>query len=88
MVNVKVSNETKGKKASATVLQVSFWDDVVHALKAMGPLIKVLRLVDNEKQPAMGYIYQAIMDAKNQIKKNFDDNDVKYTPVIEIVERR
>lgn len=86
--NIKVSKEAKGKKASATVLQVSFWEDVVHALKAMGPLIKVLRLVDNEKKPAMGYIYQVIMDAKNQIKKNFEDNEVKYTPVIEIVERR
>lgn len=31
----------------------SFWNDLVYSLKAMGPLVHVLRLVDNEKQPAM-----------------------------------
>src|ERR1043165_5721355 len=55
--NLKVSKEEKGRKAQAIVIQVSFWEDVIYALKAMGPLVKVLRLVDNEKQPAMDSIY-------------------------------
>jgi hypothetical protein len=67
--DLKVSDEAKGRKATAIVIQVSFWDDIVHVLKAMGPLIKVLRLVDNEKNPAMGFVYQAMVDARNQIKK-------------------
>jgi len=53
--NLKVSDEAKGRKASAIVLQVSFWEDIVHALKAMGHLIKVLRLVNNEKNPCNGF---------------------------------
>ncbi|XP_024632201.1 uncharacterized protein [Medicago truncatula] len=82
------SDEAKGRKATAIVLQISFWEDIVHALKAMGPLIKVLRLVYNEKIPAMGFVYQAMVDARNQIKKNFGDNESKYKPILEIVDRR
>lgn len=86
--DLKVSDEAKGRKTTSIVLQVSFWDDIVYALKAMGPLIKVLRLADNEKVPAMGFIYQAMVDAKNQIKKNFGENESKYKPIIEIIDRR
>ncbi|XP_039686609.1 uncharacterized protein [Medicago truncatula] len=86
--NLKVSDEVKGRKTTSIVLQVSFWDDIVYALKAMGPLIKVLRLDDNEKVLAMGFLYQAMVDAKNQINKNFGENESKYKPIIEIIDRR
>ena len=49
----KDARDPKGKLAEKIVLMPSFWNDVVFTLKAMGPLVKVLRLVDNEKKPAM-----------------------------------
>ncbi|PNY14079.1 hypothetical protein L195_g010751, partial [Trifolium pratense] len=85
---LNASKESKGKKIAAIVLQVSFWDDVAFALRAMGPLVKVLRLVDNEKKPAMGSIYQAMVEAKENIMNNFNNNESKYKQVIDIVERR
>ncbi|KAI5386093.1 hypothetical protein KIW84_072604 [Lathyrus oleraceus] len=55
-LNLNASKEVKGKKGTVIVLQVSFWEDIVYTLKVMGPLVKVLRLVDNEKKPAIvGY---------------------------------
>ena len=87
-LDLKVSSEIKGLKATSIVLKVSFWEDVIHVLKVIGPLIKVLKLVDNEKVPAMGFIYQVMVDARNQIKKNFDDNERKYKPILEIVDKR
>jgi hypothetical protein len=36
----------------------------------------------------MGFIYQTMVDARNQIKINFDDNESKYEPILEIVDRR
>ncbi|KAK2429465.1 hypothetical protein QL285_027902 [Trifolium repens] len=87
-LNLNASKEVKGKKAAAIVLQVSFWDDIVFALKAMGPLVKVLRLVDNEKRPAMGSIYQAMVEARENIVVNFNNNESKYKQVIDIVDRR
>ena len=56
----KIAKDRKGKEATTTVLMTSFWNNVVFSLKAMGPLVQVLRLVDNEKKPAMGYIYEAM----------------------------
>ncbi|RWR85050.1 LOW QUALITY PROTEIN: hypothetical protein CKAN_01389200 [Cinnamomum micranthum f. kanehirae] len=45
----------------------SFWNTVVYALKVSGPLLCVLRLVDGEKKPPMGYIYEAM----DRLKKPF-----------------
>ncbi|KAL0399788.1 UNVERIFIED_CONTAM: hypothetical protein Sradi_2322100 [Sesamum radiatum] len=48
-----------------------------------GPLVKVLRLVDGEKKPPMGYIYEAMDRAKEAIaasfsKKNIDIIDARW----------
>nr|KYP49050.1 hypothetical protein KK1_029253 [Cajanus cajan] len=66
----------------------SFWRNVVYILKVMAPLVKVLRLVDSEKKPAMGYIYEAMDKAKEAIMKSFNNNETKYKAVFEIVDRR
>ncbi|KAL5835438.1 hypothetical protein ACOSQ4_014935 [Xanthoceras sorbifolium] len=50
----KWSNTTKGQKAYATVMSTSFWNGVTTCLKVFAPLVKVLRLVDGDKKPAMG----------------------------------
>ena len=39
----------------------------------MIPLVKVLRLVDGDAKPAMGYIYKAMDKSKEQIQKNFNE---------------
>ncbi|KAL5837829.1 hypothetical protein ACOSQ3_014998 [Xanthoceras sorbifolium] len=49
----KWSNTTKGQKAYATVMSTSFWNGVTTCLKVFAPLVKVLRLVDGDKKPAM-----------------------------------
>ncbi|XP_057984537.1 uncharacterized protein LOC131169338 [Hevea brasiliensis] len=49
----KWAKEVKGKKCEGTVLSPAFWNHVVYALKVSSPLVRVLRLVDNEKKPAM-----------------------------------
>ncbi|KAJ1376025.1 Ribonuclease H-like superfamily [Sesbania bispinosa] len=66
----------------------SFWNDVVYSLKAMRPLVRVLRLVDNEKNPAMGYIYEAMDKAKEAIQKSFNENEDKYKEIFVIIDRR
>ncbi|KAI5440573.1 hypothetical protein KIW84_010161 [Lathyrus oleraceus] len=76
-LNLNASKKVKGKKEVAIVLQVSFWKDIVYTLKAMGPLVKVLRLVDNEKNPLIGSIYHAMLEGKELITKNFNNNESK-----------
>lgn len=84
----KTAKEPKGKRATDTVLMPSFWNDVIYSLKAMGPLVQVLRLVDNEKKPAMGYIYEAMDRAKENIQNAFKGNEAKYKEIFEIIDRR
>ncbi|KAG4927439.1 hypothetical protein GLYMA_19G103700v4 [Glycine max] len=84
----KAAKEPKGKQATDVVLMPSFWNDVVYALKAMGPLVSVLRLVDNEKKPAMGFIYEAMDRVKEAIQRAFNNNEGKYKDILAIIDKR
>ncbi|CAL9078810.1 unnamed protein product [Musa textilis] len=64
LVTSKWAKEAKDKRATDIILMSSFWNHVVFILKVMGPLVRVLRLVDNENKLAMRYIYEAIDRAK------------------------
>ena len=82
----KLSKELKGKEAVKVVLMPSFWNSVVYTLKVMGPLVKVLRLVDDERKPSMGYIYEAMDKAKEIINKSFNNHESKYKDVFAIID--
>ncbi|GMP41179.1 hypothetical protein CsSME_00011372 [Camellia sinensis var. sinensis] len=73
----KWAKEPKGKQATQIMLMPSFWNLAVYALKVSGPLVHVLRLVDFEKKPAMGYIYEAMDRAKESIAKSFNEKEEK-----------
>ncbi|XP_060215620.1 uncharacterized protein LOC132642440 [Lycium barbarum] len=78
----------KGQSVAHTVLMTTFWNQVVYILKIMGPLVKVLRLADNEKKPAMGYIYEAMDRVKEAIAKAFEGNIAKYKDIFKIIDER
>ncbi|XP_030931017.1 uncharacterized protein LOC115956884 [Quercus lobata] len=50
--------------------------------------LKVLRLVDGDAKLAMGYIYEAMDRAKEQIRKIFNDVQRRYRPILRIIETR
>jgi len=83
----KWAKEIKGKKACDTVLNTHFWNGVTYTLKVMGPLVRVLRLVDGEKKPAMRYIYEAMDRAKEPIEKSFK-NEASYIDIFAIIDKR
>ena len=84
----KTAKEPKGKKAGDIVLSTTFWNDVMYSIKLMGPLVHVLRLVDNEKKPTMGYIYEAMDRAKEAIQNSFKHNEAKYKDAFAIIDKR
>ena len=65
-----------------------FWNTIVYILKAMGPLVQVLLLVENERKPAMGYIYEAMDRAKEAIIKAFNENEERYSNIFKIIDER
>ena len=70
------------------ILMPSFWNTIVYILKVMGSLVQVLRLVNNERKPAMGYMYEAMDRAKEAIIKAFNENEEKYSNIFEIIDKR
>ncbi|KAL0017409.1 hypothetical protein SO802_004478 [Lithocarpus litseifolius] len=66
-VRSRWAKEAIAKRVVKTILMPSFWNTIVYILKVMGPLFRVLHLVDNERKPAMGYIYEAMNRAKEAI---------------------
>ncbi|XP_050885002.1 uncharacterized protein LOC127088128 [Lathyrus oleraceus] len=87
-VSSKCDKDAKGKMATSIILMASFWSDVVYTLKVMAPLVDVLRMVDNERKPAMCYIYAAMGVAKESIEKTFNSNSSKYKVVFDIIDKR
>ncbi|XP_057760654.1 uncharacterized protein LOC130981032 [Arachis stenosperma] len=73
-VRNKLSREAKGREATKVVIRPSFWNHVKYTLKIMGSLVRVLQLVDGEKKPPTGYIYEAMEKAKECIMKTFSND--------------
>ncbi|KAA0048210.1 uncharacterized protein E5676_scaffold265G001950 [Cucumis melo var. makuwa] len=83
----KWSKEQQGRRVVQTILLASFWTTIVFALKVSCPLVRVLRLIDGEKKPPMGYIYEAMDRAKEAIAKSFNNNEEKYKYIFIIIDR-
>nr|XP_009599910.2 uncharacterized protein LOC104095467 [Nicotiana tomentosiformis] len=84
----RYAKEVAGKETAKVLISPSFWNDVVRALKVGGPLIKVLRMVDGERKPPMGYLYEAMDRAKETIAASFEGDVRKYEKVFEIIDIR
>ncbi|CAN1141349.1 hypothetical protein LINPERPRIM_LOCUS25436 [Linum perenne] len=78
----------KGKDATATILNVTYWKAVNLCLKVFEPLVKVLRLVDGDVNPSMGFVYGEIVKAKREIKEAFGNVEIRYKEVMAIVDKK
>ncbi|KAJ9547380.1 LOW QUALITY PROTEIN: hypothetical protein OSB04_019923 [Centaurea solstitialis] len=84
----KFSKTVKGKAAYATVVSPSFWAGITLCLKVFAPLVKVLRMVDADWKPSMGFIYGELKKAKKEIIDALGNNKNAYEPVIGIIEAK
>ncbi|KAL5831913.1 hypothetical protein ACOSQ4_017267 [Xanthoceras sorbifolium] len=57
-------------------------------LKVFTPLVKVLRLVDGDRKPAIGFIYGELLQAKEEIKVELNNVERNYQPVLDIIDSR
>ncbi|KAI8568658.1 hypothetical protein RHMOL_Rhmol02G0217700 [Rhododendron molle] len=81
--------QVEGIKVRAIVLfDPKFWSNVAFCIKTTMPLVVVLREVDSEERPAMGYIYELMDSAKEKIAFNCANNAKKYTPIWNKIDAR
>ncbi|XP_076960247.1 uncharacterized protein LOC143636567 [Bidens hawaiensis] len=84
----KFSNTPKGKSAYNTVLNTPFWTGVALCLKVFSSLVKVLRMVDADWKPSMGFIYGEIKSVEEDIKNALGNNEKDYQPVLDIISKK
>ncbi|GKU98298.1 hypothetical protein SLEP1_g11318 [Rubroshorea leprosula] len=85
----RYARSSVGKEVCEIVLEDrEFSSNCILIVKISKPLVRVLRLVDNEEKPSMGYLYEAIDKAKVTIKKNFNNRLSQYMPYIKVIDAR
>ncbi|AQK66064.1 hAT transposon superfamily protein [Zea mays] len=52
------------------------------------PLVKLLRLVDGDVKPSMGFLYGELINEKKAIEEAFGNVEIKYKEVMSIVEKK
>eukprot|EP00253_Pinus_taeda_P012659 PITA_12659 len=81
------SHKHDGKDVRKKVNEEIFWKKATKLVRVANPLVKVLQLVDGERL-AMGLIYEAMDQAKEQIKATYNDRVAKYGSIWEIIDQR
>ncbi|XP_050387268.1 uncharacterized protein LOC126803514 [Argentina anserina] len=82
----KYSKTLKGKAVFATIMSMSFWNGVSLCLQVFEPLVKVLRLVDGDKRPSMGFLYGELQEARKEIKEVYNNQEATYAQILEIMD--
>nr|XP_025656884.1 uncharacterized protein LOC112751822 [Arachis hypogaea] len=67
----KLGRSATGTAVSAIILDCKFWDDCFTVCKLVGPLIYLLRVVDANDKPSLGYVYEGMLRAEDVIKEMF-----------------
>ncbi|KAL5734909.1 hypothetical protein ACOSP7_032770 [Xanthoceras sorbifolium] len=59
---------------------MNLWNGITLCLKVFAPLVKVLRLVDGDVKPFMGFLYGELKNAKEKIKVVLRNNVTSPSP--------
>ncbi|XP_025640666.1 uncharacterized protein [Arachis hypogaea] len=76
----KLGRSATGRAVSAIILDAKFWDDCFTVCKLVGPLIYLLRVVDADDPPSLGYVYEGMLRAEDAIKEMFRQSKTAYQP--------
>ncbi|CAN1323843.1 hypothetical protein LINPERPRIM_LOCUS32870 [Linum perenne] len=86
--DLKDFHTKKGKDATVTMLSGTFWNGVNLCLKVFEPLVKVLRMVDGDVKPSMGFVYGQLVMAKKEIQEAFGNVESRYKDFMAIVNKK
>ncbi|CAL9753708.1 uncharacterized protein LOC103985488 [Musa acuminata AAA Group] len=81
-----LASNTKGKNISKLVQNSSFWVAAVDVLKVTNPLIGILHQISGRDRSPMGFLYDSIDCAKEQIKKNLGGEEARYSHIWSLID--
>lgn len=82
------AREVKGRRFVDDVLDSVFWKTCAIIVQLTEPLIRVLRIVDNNDRPATGYLFDAFLQAMNEMMRRFQRRKKVVEPYLQIVDAR
>ena len=83
------AREVKTRKFVDLVLDQQFWKDCASICNFSEPLVRVLRIVDSDERPAMGYLFGALHCAIEEIQTRFQKKKrAIQQPVLNAIEER
>jgi len=87
-VSSAYAKDIKGKKFVESVLDSLFWEECAITVRMSEPLVRVLRLVDGDDRPSMGYLYDVIHHEKEEMMRRFQKRKPRVKPFIDINNNR
>ncbi|XP_031262581.1 uncharacterized protein LOC116120753 [Pistacia vera] len=87
-VESQYAKTNKGKAFISIVLDNRFWDDIGIISKVVSPLMRMLRIVDLDERPSIGYVYDGMYQTRMGIKKLFKNKKKLYKPYTTIIKMR
>ncbi|XP_031250759.1 uncharacterized protein LOC116108655 [Pistacia vera] len=87
-VECRYAKTNKGKAFISIVLDNQFWDDIGIVSKVVSPLMRMLRIVDSNERPSIGYVYDSMYRTRTRIKKLFKNKKNLYKPYTTIIKMR
>lgn len=87
-MDCKWSKTPKGTKTYSTIVSQAYWQTLEMCVDILKPLVKVLRLVDGDWRPAMGFVYGELKDAKKEIIRICKNEKEAYEPILDIIDSK
>ncbi|XP_054785900.1 uncharacterized protein LOC129292358 [Prosopis cineraria] len=84
----RYSKGEKAKDVTLIVLDNQFWNDCKIMIQIISPLIWLLRIVDADERPSLGYVYDGMYKARKTIKNILMNKKPLYKPYIRIIKKR
>ena len=82
----KWSSPAKGTKIYNIIVSQTYWQALSMCVEIFKPLVKVLRLVDGDWRPSMGFV--ELKDAKKEIIRICKGAADMYEPIFDIIESK
>ncbi|CAN1238050.1 hypothetical protein LINGRAPRIM_LOCUS2027 [Linum grandiflorum] len=77
-----------GKEVKSIILDQKFWDDCMFIVQLTIPIVKLLRIVDSDSKPALGYVHEGMRRVEDGVKTVCGNVEAEYKPYIDIIEAR
>ncbi|PKI75765.1 hypothetical protein CRG98_003808 [Punica granatum] len=80
--------ESKAKEFVKLLFVDSFWSECATIVQISEPLIRVLRIVDSDERPALGFLLETMYKAREEMLKRFNKRKKKIESYINILDAR